>query len=245
MYVSYCGKWDALGSAIGLATWLHWFTVRDRKNILDALCRVVIEGGESDVKMVLETECKNGNLLYPVPSQEFGGYEQFVQKGLDWGKYESEEYEKWYPVFDRVWHEKELVCYAVRRYFNRIFQYDPAETKFFTGHNRPWDWDHVISKSWVSRQGVEMGEWKRMCQDWIWSIGNFAPIPFTSNRRKKDCGDWSEYENNARDLFFDERIKKLRDIEITKKDAEASLFVQITFERLCRIYDDWRVSAFA
>ncbi len=90
-----------------------------------------------------------------------------------------------------------------------------------------------------------MGEWKRMCLDWIWSIGNFAPIPFTSNRRKKDCGDWSEYEDNAKDLFFDERIKKLHDIEMTKSNAEASLFVQITFERLCRIYEDWRVSAFA
>ena len=245
MYVSYCGMWDALGNAVGLATWLHWFTVHDRKNILDALRMAVGNGDESDVKRVLDTACKDGLLLYPVPSQEFGGYEQFMQKEMNWGKYESEECRKWYPVFDRAWHEKELVCYAVRRYFNRIFQYDPAETKFFTGHNRPWDWDHVIPKSWVSRQGVEMGEWKRMCQDWIWSIGNFAPILFTSNRRKKDCGDWSEYEDNAKDLFFDERIKKLHDIEMTKSDAQASLFVQITFERLCKIYEDWRVSAFA
>ena len=143
-------------------------------------------------------------------------------------------------MFERIWSQRELVIFATRRCFNEEFRYDPAETKFLTGHNKPWDMDHIVPKSWVSRQGVSMGEWQKTCLEWVWSIGNFAPIPFTMNRSKGDKPNWDYYNENKEALFFDEAVKNLQSDSITKDEDMAMCFIHTTHRRMIAMYEEWR-----
>lgn len=241
MYMAYRGKLTQFGHLGGLATWLHWFSVDSRKRVVDRLRPVIDKGGLDDLKKVLRELAAEGAIMRPVivTAENFGDCKKFQRKDLNWSEYESQD---WYPLFDAVWSQREMVYFATRQYFNKTFQYDPAETKFFTGHNRPWDMDHIVPKHWVSRQGVSMGEWQRQCLDWIWSVGNFAPISFSANRAKRDRAEWDEYKANAKNLLFDERIdgKRIRSDVLTSDDNMAKLFIEVTHGRLVSIYENWR-----
>ena len=239
LYMAYKGVLLKFEKTVGLATWLHWFSI-DKKKAVDRLRTVMDTWCEGNLKAVLRKLVEDRIIIHPIAVNDtnFGDPWQFQQKDFKWSSCESQE---WYPLLSRIRSQRELIYFATRKYFNRTFQYDPSETKFFTGHNRPWDMDHVVPKHWVSRQGKSMGEWQNQCLDWVWSIGNFAPISFSANRAKGDRANWKEYEANATDLMFDGRvIDGIRDEVLTRDENMAKLFIEITHGRLVRMYEDWR-----
>lgn len=249
LYMAYKKRLGDFGHLVGLATWLHWFSIDQQKKLVDEI-KTVVDNENCSLellKRLLSDLCKRNALMIPVqPDKEnFREPKNFLTnegKTCDWSPFESR---SWYPLFDRIWTQRELVIFATRRYFNKEFQYDPAETKFLTGHNKPWDMDHIIPKSWVSRQGVEMGEYKAVCREWIWSNGNFAAIPFTMNRRKGNREDWGYYHldpERMKNLFFDEHFLNLESDTMTSDESMAMLFIRTAHARMIAMYEEWRTS---
>ena len=242
IYMAYKGRLADFGNVIGLATWLHWFAAGSQKVIVDAMKKVVDAGDKTMLKTALHNCCAEHALLEPVEASDDNFLDplKFLKDDnttCDWGSYESE---SWYPLFDKIWSLRELVIFATRKYFNREFRYDPAETKFLTGHNKPWDIDHIVPKSWVSRQGVSMGKWKEVCNEWIWSNGNYAAIPFTMNRSKGARSDWEYYVERAKELFFNSKVMELQSDKMTSDKEMAMCFVQISHQRMIAMYNEWR-----
>lgn len=233
LYAAAKGRLSAFKDASSLALWLKWCANKPIKKIVDEFKQWIDGKIECPLKDILGRLVEQDSVLFPISVSEFCDENELFRKQMDWSVFEDQ---SWYRVFNRFWGQKELVIYATRRYFNREFAYDPAETKFLTGHNKPWDMDHIIPKAWVSRQGVSMGDWKNTCGEWIWSIGNFAPIPFSANRSKSDSAMYSLYERNAEELFFDKRIKEIKDYTVTTDDAMAEKFISVTYSRIKELY---------
>jgi len=137
LYMAYKGRLNDFGNLVGLATWLHWFSCVQQKTIVDAIKEIVDTGDLETLKELLRELCEKVALMTPSKASEKNFLEplRFIKdKTCDWASFEKE---SWYPFFDRIWSQRELVIFATRRYFNHEFQYDPAETKFLTGHNKP------------------------------------------------------------------------------------------------------------
>ncbi len=231
-------------SVIGLATWIHWFTVGgNKKNVVDLILAEIqtaeTSAIEGTIKKALQTAIKKGWLLEPIeasaenfdfPKHTFTPSWQFLQF----------EGQPWKPLYNTIAHSWELLIFSERQYFEKKFKYDPAQTDFLKDHNRPWDYDHIIPKSWMSRQGVQFGEWKMLCLEWLWNIGNFAAIPFFINRSKSDTACWTEYRNHREGLHWDEGISQMTESGLTKDEDMAKTFAFLTSRRLVTIYHDWR-----
>ena len=252
LYMAYKGRLNDFGKIAGIATWLHWFVVGDRK-MRERNCRIVV----NEIKTVVDTGdlpclrkclsdlCEKRLLLWldKASDENFRSSDKFLNetgdKLCDWKYVEQQE---WYPLLFKIWTLRELVIFATRRYFNPEFEYDPAEVQFWTGHARPWDMDHIVPKSWVSKKRVKMGPWKEVCLKWIGSNGNFAAIPFTDNRSKNDQPNWTYYEDEerAKSLFFDKELEKLNPRDLTCKPDQARMFIELTHKRMIDMYEEWR-----
>ena len=89
-----------------------------------------------------------------------------------------------------------------------------------------------------------MGDYQHVCNEWIWSNGNFAAIPFTMNRSKGNRQDWEYHCNPAHkhELFFDENFLELKSDKITFEKPMAMLFVETAHKRMIAMYEEWRKS---
>lgn len=247
LYMAYTRRIGDFGNLVGLATWLHWFSVEQQKKIVDEIKDVVDNNGDlASLKRRLAGLCESRALMCPIrPSEEnFLSPRKFLKENntiCDWASFEVE---PWYAFFDRIWSQRELVIFATRRCFNEEFRYDPAETKFLTGHNRPWDIDHIVPKSWVRRQGVTMGNYQHVCDKWIWSNGNFAAIPFTMNRSKGNRQSWGYYldPKHYRELFFNPDFMELESDKMTSDEKMAMSFIEAAHRRMVAMYEEWRKS---
>ena len=242
LYMAHKGKLDDFGNLAGLATWLHWFSRVQQKYIVDAIKEIVDNGDLAALKTRLRELCQQNALIDPIEASEEtfllpSNFLSHDHKSFDQTRFENE---PWFPVFTRIWGLRDLVIFATRRLFNKEFQYNPAETIFLTGHNRPWDMDHIIPKSWVSLQRVKMGPFKEVCEKWIWCIGNFAAIPFTLNRSKSNRSDWHYYEEHKVELFFQDEVEDLQSKTMTEDEKMAMVFIQATHTRMIEMYNEWR-----
>jgi len=229
---------------IGLATWIHWLSVGgNKKKVVDAIL-VAIQGAgsvsiEDTIKRSLALSVNEGWLLNPIEATSDNFYFPKDSFNMVW-QLPQFEGQPWKPLYDAIAHNRELLIYSERRYFSEKFTYDPAQTDFLKDHNRPWDYDHIIPQAWMSKQGVQFGEWKMLCLQWLWNIGNFAAIPFFINRSKSDAACWTEYRNNSDSLHWDEGFSQLTGSELTKNEDMAKTFAYSSSHRFVRIYQDWR-----
>jgi len=231
---------------IGLATWIHWLSVGgNKKKVVDAiLSSLQVSGSVSTVEVIkrsLVSSVNKGWLLNPIEatSDNFDFPKSSFNNGWSFAQFEGK---TWKPLYDAIAYNKELLIYSERRYFSEKFSYDPAQTDFLKDHNRPWDYDHIIPQAWMSKQGVQFGEWKSLCLGWLWNNGNFAAIPFFINRSKSDAACWTEYRNHSDSLHWDEGFSQITVSELTKNEDMAKTFAYSTSHRLVKIYHDWRES---
>ena len=235
---------------IGLSTWIHWFAIRkNKKNITDSILNAIQVKKKTPswssmeihqvIKDSLSMSVKQGWLIYPIAASpdNFDFTEGSFDKSWLLSQFEEE---PWQPLYKAIAYNRELLIFSERNYFLQKFEYDPAQTDLLRGHNRPWDYDHIIPKAWMSRQGKSFGDWRYLCREWLWNIGNFAAIPFFINRSKSDKACWTEYINNQEDLHWDEGIKDLREDKLTEDEFMARKFAHLTSCRLVNIYNDWR-----
>ena len=140
--------------------------------------------------------------------------------------------------------QMELLLYAQRDFLSRRFpDYDPARKDFWKGHNRPWDYDHILAKTYVHSK---QGDYKSACREWLNTIGNFRAWPMEDNRSEQAetaVDNLSERTGllKCRDSFLEE--KELPAFshahETRKQPAAATAFVTACRDRMLRIYRTW------
>ena len=139
--------------------------------------------------------------------------------------------------------QMELLLYAQRDFLYRRFpDYDPARKDFWKGHNRPWDYDHILAKTYVHSKQEDH---KRACGEWLNTIGNFRAWPMEDNRSEqaepaleKLSGDSGEVRRQ--DSFLeDDELPAFSHAHETKKPEAATAFVTACRDRMLRIYRVW------
>lgn len=243
MYMASASLLDGF-DVIGLATWIHWFsTGGDKRRVANAVF-AALQGADSAsiveaIKRALASAIKNGWLHDPIEAtvDNFDFPRDVFHANWVHAQYQGQ---LWKPLYDAIAHNKELLIYAERQYFAEKFRYDPAQTDFLKDHNRPWDYDHIMPKIWMSRQGKQFGKWKIFCLQWVGNVGNLAAIPFYINRSKSDAACWIEYRNYPESLHWDENFSQITESALTEDENMAKTFAYCVSHRLVGIYRDWR-----
>ena len=217
-------------SICALATYIHWMSIDSKKSIVDELWGSLQTNGYSWENLERVFASQIGSKLHPLPKlmievDTAGNLLPIWSQPLH------------ADFYSRLAYNKELLIFAQREYFNRNFNYDPSQADLNEGHNKPWDYDHVIPKEWTDNKKV--GDYRQGCKYWTGTIGNYAAIPFSINRGKSNREEWEEYMENASDLIFDRRIPRISRIFV-RVESEAHLFFELTTHRLMKIYDRWR-----
>ena len=105
----------------------------------------------------------------------------------------------------------DLLLYGCREFMSLVFgKYDAADQRWME-QSIPWDYDHILPKSWVHTNVLTGNEYTEVCKEFLWSIGNSAPIPFSVNRSKNAGAPGADYPfvsaktggNYARELRMD------------------------------------------
>lgn len=140
--------------------------------------------------------------------------------------------------YSNKYHQTAMLKIVEREAFKSFFNdYNPVQQDLWEQTNRPWDDDHIIPKSWIKNKRPL---WRNTVEMWIWSIGNFAHIPFEENRSKNDKGDWSFYAkgNNVSLLHFKQAIVATNPT-FMEDEKSAKEFIRVTTDRFCDIYEDF------
>jgi hypothetical protein len=138
--------------------------------------------------------------------------------------------------------QREMLLYAQRDYINRRFHdYDPARKDFWRGHNRPWDFDHILASTYLYWQ---QGDFKPVCDEWVGTIGNLRAWPFEDNRseqRQSAIDKLGKYPEKQRQSFVTpDELDGFSGQDAVKFDAVAAYaFVTVCRKRLLRIYGEW------
>lgn len=242
-----------------MVTVAHWFG-RDKTaiaNRLFATCREQIS--RANIQRALADALESAQLR-PVHAPE--SVELFFRKTFetvpltwDWqqiglGDKPEEErqkiWERWGEFLGFRW-QKELLLYAQRDFLHRQFpKYDPALKDFWKGHNRPWDYDHILANTYVHGK---QGDWKGACSEWVNTIGNFRAWPMEDNRsdqaetaQEKLTGEDGGPKQKQRDDSFlkEEELAAFSFGHETRKTSEAATAFVITCrDRMLRIYREW------
>lgn len=147
----------------------------------------------------------------------------------------------------------ELLLYSCRCYMRAVFgDYDAAKAQW-QEQNRPWDYDHVLPKDWIRSRQLSGSDcvFTPICQKFLWSIGNSAPIPFSLNRSKNCFSPGENYPvgnlkmdlpaGNGLELDLVAVSKYEKDWGwFDRRDNEENIkrFVKTSAERIYRLYEN-------
>lgn len=149
-------------------------------------------------------------------------------------------------VYNLMKQNNNLLLFAQRKFLYKTFpKYKPVSSSDWEEHNRPWDYDHIIPKAWISGK---QGDYREKCKEYLWTIGNLAAIPFESNREKNANQNWEYYKENKDDLYFDQALIDLIegiDQNLTRHKASADNFVLFCKERMNKIFNDLQNTLFS
>ena len=213
-----------------LATYVHWMNMGSKKAIVDSIYEQLQNDGFSEACLRKAVGNIVGTKLSPLARLELGVDDAGKLSSL-WNQPLHSDF------YSRVKDNKELLVFAEREYFNKNFKYDPSRIDLNAGHNKPWDYDHIVPQIWTSNK--KAGDFRHSCKYWTWTIGNYAAIPFSINRSKNSQEEWNEYLEHADELLFDRRVSQIKSWFV-KDNNLARLFFDITSHRLELIYSRWR-----
>ncbi len=242
-----------------MATVVHWFG-RDKPAIANRLFAACGEHiTHQKIQLALAGALQAGHLR-PVHSPKtveafFHEMPQTVLLNWNWGtighgdKSDEERKKIWDRWGEFLWFrdKKELLVYAQRDFLHRRFpEYDPARKDFWKGHNRPWDYDHILANTYVHGK---QGDYKSACAEWVNTIGNFRAWPMEDNRsdqeetaqKKVPETDATSKTNSRRDSFLenDNLAAFSQGHETRKKPELAAAFIAACRDRMLRIYRTW------
>lgn len=214
-----------------LTTYIHWMNLVPKKNIVDTIYTHLQNSGFEAGALCQSVVSQIGSTLCPLINLELEVDDAGTLSSC-WSQ------PKHAAFFSRLKDNKELLIFSEREYFNRNFKYDPSQIDLNAGHNKPWDYDHIIPKEWSWNK--KAGDFRQGCKCWTWTIGNYAAIPFSINRSKSNQEEWDEYLEHWKDLLFDRRVSKIHRDLFLRDRTQARLFFDITSQRLVKIYSRWR-----
>ena len=253
------GNWSKRLQA--LSTIIHWFGRNRNKwlltNRIFAACTSNIS--EANIKGALADAIKDGDLC---PIQSPTALEEFLFEGFpetpsdplfkDWtwwnhvniGETDEAKQNRKEQWDGFLWFrgQREILLYAQRNYIHRRFHdYDPARKDFWKGHNRPWDFDHILASAYIYRK---QGDFKSVCGQWNETIGNVRAWPFEDNRSEQKqtaidkLGGHPEKQQQSF-IDFDE-LAGFSGADNVRGDAAAAYdFVKACRSRLLRMYTEW------
>lgn len=152
-------------------------------------------------------------------------------------EYEWKKIPSWYYFWEHVTNEKDFLIYAQKEFITSEFSnYNPADLKSCEGHNRPWDYDHIIPHNWSKNK---RGAYKGIVDYWLWKTGNFAAIPYSENRSKSDKPNLDYYNDNynkkSNTLLFNVDFNKINE-DLIRDEGMSNYFSSLVFERSKNIY---------
>ncbi len=144
---------------------------------------------------------------------------------------------------------RNLLIYVCREYIAKYFcSYDPLDC-VWSDMNRPWDYDHIFPRSWLSRdrrKGLE--QWRhKLVEGFLMSIANVAPIHFSKNRARRDCppGGYQLEDNQLLHITIKEEdeafFKEDNRGKLDASNETAFKFVQVIASRFYEIYKTWYI----
>lgn len=245
-------KWDDIDrkQLVAVVTLVCWYSTDCSQMTklgydLYSQCENTPEAWQQCTRLWLIESVKKNWLLPPPPDSAYRSNNTSfmdILSQIDNSGHASSIYRTW--AWDG-YYGRSLLLYACRKYLNEQFpNYDPAEA-VWSEENRPWDYDHIFPRNWlISGKGNKQGQYHNTVARFINSIGNIAPIHFSTNRSKNDdcpgeyqsdCNDalFIDYINNQD--FFNRQLKGV--IEQDKECAEQ--FVKITLARIRKLYCAW------
>lgn len=150
---------------------------------------------------------------------------------------------------DKLRNNRELLVYAQRRYFYSEFtDFDPSNRLLWKGHNRPWDYDHILPSDDMNARGrgPAAGKYHEICKAWQQSIGNLVAVDFTFNRSaqatQNASAKYGQGSAQAVRLYgnFPEKIDAFNiDLEGTKSLDKPKEFICAARDRMVAMYKDW------
>ncbi|OQW43136.1 MAG: hypothetical protein A4S08_10085 [Proteobacteria bacterium SG_bin4] len=256
-----------LKKIIGLALSIHWFGSDKTKAVEKLLLEKDL--GSENVKLSNLKNDKGESLIFsPIDKVELEEIlslsKDSTKKSLsDWKSFwhaiveaddqnqprkekDKEDRSKKYGQFmERLRNNRELLVYVQRSYFASKFRdFDPSNRLMWKGHNRPWDYDHILpsNKLNASGRGGNAGDFHDVCKVWQQSIGNLIAVDFTFNRGEQD--------NTSSKKYNSERASELNgvldcidayDIELedTANFEKSIAFVVAARNRLIELYRRW------
>lgn len=151
-------------------------------------------------------------------------YEEYANRcedshnNLETGKHEKHwQSNPWYAFFEKMTHNRntisEVLLYLQRAYLlKQVGSADPAVAALWQSHNRPWDIDHIVPKSWPRYKRTHT---KHFLDQWIHRLGNLQVLSLDDNRRKGDsyiAGDECFCQLSLR--YIDRYVKDLTEAGI-------------------------------
>ncbi len=238
-----------------LATLIHWFAPEKAKvaNRVYACCRD--ELSLENIRTAMKAAHDAGELHTihtPEAVEAFVGLPEVDLKHWNWwvpihgdGKLEGIQRRRYaWEGFLNFRNNRELLLYAQRGFLARRFRdYDPARKDLWEAHNRPWDFDHILA-SYYFYNRKDSRDFRGVCGQWGYTIGNLRAWPFEDNRSdqdetaaKKIKGDLARLEDSF--LLPNEEHAFSGGDKARGDETTARSFAGICRERLLRIYRMW------
>jgi hypothetical protein len=140
-------------------------------------------------------------------------------------------------------YSRALLLYGQRVFLNRDLSYDPSLTDIWKGHNRPWDYDHILPTATLTNN---QGKFRDVCREWVNTIGNFRAWPLEKNRSKSDdlANKSIMPEDFADSLILDQEECNAFSLEWRDVNdrTKAAGFIVAARNRIIRAYTDWFTS---
>ncbi len=145
------------------------------------------------------------------------------------------------PFIQKTIHSRPLLLYVQRSYLRREFSsYDPSCVDVWKGHDRPWDYDHLLPSAVLASN---RGTYREACRQWVNTIGNFRAWSLEKNRGRQD-GPAKQCIQSAE--FADSLIKDQQECDDFSMlwaevvdPTKAARFMNAARARTLRIYKNW------
>lgn len=250
---------------LALATSLHWFGINQEAAVRELLTGLHSRplSGESFLKVLerfsapgspqvmhrilppaeLEKAIPEANSADPELRQWKLWHEITGRKEPGSAARQDRETFTW-PFIERLLKNRPLLLFAQRHYMERAFGgYDPSCVDVWKGHDRPWDYDHILPSNVLHSNPRT---YREACRQWINTIGNLRAWPLEENRGRHDeLAEQSIPEGSLKDsllLSLEERSRFSLSWEDVNDPAKAAAFMNAARARLLRIYQDWHDS---
>lgn len=251
---------------IGIALTIHWFGV-DKVDAVNALPKHLNDLSSMAISELKDSENRKTFIRTPLnptdieealqlnensKKNQLENWSSFWQgvvvrdeHGVVLQEEKRAKREREYGLFiEKLRNEREFLIYAQRGYIEHNFgDFDPSNKLMWKGHNRPWDYDHILPSNSIGGTGNGTLTFTKICQAWQSSIGNLTAVDFTFNRSSHDTVD--AYEKYAKkndgkfDIFSDKIDAFVMKHEQTNDEECARKFVLAAKERLIAIYSEW------